>query len=261
MSQQAGGAANRAKINEALLAAGDAGATCLEVADIVALPERNARWYLSQTPGLAYKAATKSHAHTRWYHPSFEAAADAYVEEVDGRGRSKSRAGKALIEQTIAAAIDGRTLPEIAEAVGRTVRCIREFLTSIARAGRVQAVRWSGGKGGVYMRYWGVDQVPQQQAQKPPRVRVRAAKPKNARKPKPKQHQKLTLKPKKLPSLVKAQLSGPIIIPAHVKVQVCPHQSDNRFSPTQVQPYFSAMTPGSYMQTGSAIERAYGGGQ
>lgn len=32
---------------------------------------------------------------------------------------------------------------------------------------------------------------------------------------------------------------------------------DRRFVPDRVEPFFSAMTPGSYIRTGSAIERAY----
>lgn len=32
---------------------------------------------------------------------------------------------------------------------------------------------------------------------------------------------------------------------------------DRRFTPERVEPFFSAMTPGSYLRTGSAVERAY----
>lgn len=34
---------------------------------------------------------------------------------------------------------------------------------------------------------------------------------------------------------------------------------DRRFVPDRVEPFFSAMRPGNYLRTGSAIERAYGG--
>jgi hypothetical protein len=35
---------------------------------------------------------------------------------------------------------------------------------------------------------------------------------------------------------------------------------DRRFVPDRVEPFFSAMRPGNYLRTGSAIERAYSGG-
>lgn len=43
---------------------------------------------------------------------------------------------------------------------------------------------------------------------------------------------------------------GPIVTEA-------PKFVDMRFTPERVEPFFSAMTPGSYIRTGSAIERAY----
>ena len=242
MTQRAGDAI-RGRIDVALLAAGPAGATCAEIADKVCEAERNARWYLSTSVGLAYKAATKSHAQTRWYHPTFAAQADAYVAECDARGRSKARAGTALILQTISAAVDGKTLPEIAEAIGRSVRCIREFVTGLVRDGKIQAVRWHGGAtGGGHLRYWGVDQVAEQPPPKPPRVRIRVRKKAaSKRKPRqePKPHQKMKLSPKRLPSLLPARHTGQIIIPDHVKPVVIKHQEDTRFVPEKVEPFFS----------------------
>jgi len=45
------------------------------------------------------------------------------------------------------------------------------------------------------------------------------------------------------------------------KVTICPSFVDRRYTPDHIEPFFSAMTPGSYLHTGSAIERAYGGGK
>jgi len=42
---------------------------------------------------------------------------------------------------------------------------------------------------------------------------------------------------------------------------ICPSGADHRFTVHNPEPFFSAMQPGSYMRTGSAIERAYGGGR
>lgn len=36
-----------------------------------------------------------------------------------------------------------------------------------------------------------------------------------------------------------------------------PEQRELTFTPERVEPFFSAMTPGSYLRTGSAIESAY----
>lgn len=51
-----------------------------------------------------------------------------------------------------------------------------------------------------------------------------------------------------------ASTGGPVVTKA-------PPFVDRRFTPERVEPFFSAMTPGSYIRTGSAIERAYGGGK
>jgi len=49
---------------------------------------------------------------------------------------------------------------------------------------------------------------------------------------------------------------APAAEPAKLFVPSC---LDTRYTVHQVTPFFSAMTPGSYIRTGSAIERAYGG--
>ena len=48
-----------------------------------------------------------------------------------------------------------------------------------------------------------------------------------------------------------------VIKRGNVKVTICQAGADTRFVPERVEPFFSAMTPGSYISTGSAIERAY----
>ena len=47
-------------------------------------------------------------------------------------------------------------------------------------------------------------------------------------------------------------------MPKGLKVTVCPSGTDTRFKPSRVEPFFSALAPGNYLRTGSAIERAYG---
>ena len=46
--------------------------------------------------------------------------------------------------------------------------------------------------------------------------------------------------------------------PAAEPVRItAPPLVDRRFTPERVEPFFSAMEPGSYLRTGSAVERAY----
>ena len=50
-----------------------------------------------------------------------------------------------------------------------------------------------------------------------------------------------------------------ITAPAEPVHTDCPRFVDSRFAVARPEPFFSAMRPGNYLRTGSAIERAYGG--
>ena len=57
----------------------------------------------------------------------------------------------------------------------------------------------------------------------------------------------------------KRSASGPAVVTGKTKVTVCPCGMDQRFTVHKPEPFFSALAPGNYLTTGSAIERAYGG--
>ena len=257
-------AQHRANASLLLRMAGDKGLSRSELQAAMGTEDKATLFYL-RTPGLAVKGETKAHELTRWFAPEFAEAARAYVEACDSRERV--RFGPALLDQACAAVVDGQTHEEIAAAIGRKVRAASEIMRRLVVTGRVQVLRWPTGSasGGFYLRYWPAGADLPALPEKQPRVRVRKskAKPKELHK---KAGPKVGTLRKPRPVLVAAShvakpapfASAEPIMPKGLKVTVCPSGTDTRFKPSRVEPFFSALAPGNYLRTGSAIERAYG---
>ena len=257
------GAQIRAQLREALRLAGESGATSKALAAGIGNAQRNVRWYLSNTEGLALFAETRSRTLSRWFAPGLDAAAAAYVAECNKRESTKAPAGPRTLQAIVDAAIDGRTVDDICQATGNARRTVRKAIAALSKAGRVAAATWPSGSaaGGTVKRYWSIEHGAQQPPVKEPRKRVHVsrAKPaeqhkKRGRKAKPVEFVRSTRKPP-----VVASAPMPVIVPEHVKVTVCPSGKDHRFTVKHPTPFFAHMQLGSYMRTGSAIEAAYGG--
>ena len=258
-------AQHRARASELLRAAGDKGMSRSELQAAMGIAEKTALFYL-RTPGLAVKGETKAHELTRWFAPEFAEAAAAYADARNGQvqDRKASRFSAALMDEACAAAIDGRTHEEIAAVIGRNLRTAADVMLKLNRAGRVQCLLWpiGGGVNGKRARYWPVGVELPPLPEKPVRVRVRKskAKPKELHKksgPKPGTMRPVLATAKRAPKPAPVAPAAPIV-PKGVKVTVCPSGRDDRFTPSRVEPFFSALAPGNYLRTGSAIERAYG---
>jgi len=259
------GAQIRAQLREALQQAGESGATSKALAARIGNAQRNVRWYLSNTEGLALFAETRSRTLSRWFAPGLDAAAAAYVAECNKRESTKAPAGPRTLQAIVDAAIDGRTADDICKATRKARRTVRKAIAALSKAGRVSAATWPSGSamGGVVKRYWSIEQGAQLPPTKEPRERVRIsrAKPKDQhKKPGPKAKAGAVVLPSRKPPVV-AAAPMPVIIPEGLKVTVCPSGKDHRFTVKHPTPFFAHMTLGSYMKTGSAIERAYGGGR
>lgn len=256
---------HRAHAAELLRAAGDKGLSRSELQAAMGTEDKATLFYL-RTPGLAIKGETRAHELTRWFAPEFAEAARSYVEACDLRERVRFSA--AVLDQACDAITDGQTHEDVAAALGRKVRAASEIMRRLVLDGRVQVLRWPTGSssGGFFLRYWPAAANLPALPEKLPRVRLRAskAKPKEThKKPGPKIGSVRKPRPVlqaaySLPRAAGFDCSVPII-PAGLKVTVCPSGRDSRFTPDRVEPFFSALTPGNYLRTGSAIERAYGG--
>ncbi len=255
-------AQHRARASELLRAAGDKGLSRSELQAAMGTGRKATLWYL-KTPGLAVKGETKAHELTRWFAPEFADAAMAYADA--WKPKPLVRFSAAVMDLACAAATNGQTHEEIAAAIGRVERSVGEMMRRLVLAGRVQTLRWPTGKGGFYLRYWPVGADLPPLPEKPSRVRNEKskAKPKELHK---KAGPKVGAARKPRPTLVAAShvakpapfASAEPIMPKGVKVTVCPSSTDTRFKPARVEPFFSALAPGNYLRTGSAIERAYG---
>jgi len=259
------GAQIRAQIREALRLAGESGVTSKAIAAKIGNAQRNVRWYLSNTEGLALFAGTRSRTLSRWFAPGLDAAAAAYVAECNKRESAKAPAGPRTLQAIVDAAIDGRTVDDICELTGNARRTVRKAIAALSKAGRVSAATWPSGSaaGGTVKRYWSIAEGAKQPPVKEPRKRVHVSRAKpmdQHKKPGPKEKAGAVVMPSRKPPVV-ASAPMPVIVPEHVKVTVCPSGKDQRFTVHHPMPFFRAMQLGSYMRTGSVIEAAYGGGR
>lgn len=237
-----------AQVLVVLKSAGPAGLSILDAAKALEMSDRQAWMYLRKAK--AEQGKTDSMPLIRWFHPDNKVDADAYVARINAdlqarreRGRKRwSDERPAQVEALLTAAgAAGLLVEDASKALGVHRHTVGAVLVGFLEQGKT-ICRYDPDK---RRRHWLVELAP------PPPVKA----PKERKKPGPKP---AVLKPAK-PAFVppaKPVSAEPIYTKA-TKVTVCPTFTDNRFTPTRVEPFFSAMTPGSYLRTGSAIERAY----
>lgn len=237
---------SRAAINCALLTAGAAGLSCNDLAILVGLKPNGVRWHFDRMDGSVVEVKTADTRKTRAFHADYRDAAEAYLAACTiGRQRKggPSQATRDRVLRTIElAGAAGIGMKDLMAAASLTRPTLNIIMPQLVRDERVRMSRPPGGGKGRPAHYWGWDAMPADDSS--PALRV-------------------TRKPGKAPqkTLPKGDSQDrPIIVPAGVKVTICPSGTDHRFTVKHPTPFFSHMTPGSYMRTGSAIERAYGGG-
>lgn len=235
------GATNRANVARALLDAGFAGLSTAEITKATGLCPKSVAFYCHTIDGVTSAGLSSNH-HVRWFHPLHQAGRDAYKAEIMSRHKKVSLRWSSATLAAAAEAVEkagdqGASLQDVVAVTGKNVGTINSLLVSMVKAGQIQ--RRAGARGA--KRYYGLSVVLPEKPTK--RVRKQAVKAAKPAKPKVK---------------ATAPVTREIVIPAGLKVTVCPSGTDNRFKPDRVEPFFSALAPGNYLRTGSAIERAYG---
>lgn len=262
---------NRAKVLVALEQAGMAGARAMELRNATGLSEKSVVYYCKTLPGVVRAGLTENHL-VRWFHPSYVEGIQAYEEGLRNRKKPRNhRWSKETTERVIAHVIAsgeaGSTSEEISKALGLGYQTARDVLRAAMLENRLQSLRWERNQN----RYFGpaievkrieakAKAIAQERALKnPPKGHPRRAKPKHLHKrpgPKPGAPRTVVLKPSaKKPA--PAPVAREVIVPADVKITVLPGFTGDRFKPAEVPRFFSAMAPGSYLRTGSAVEAAY----
>lgn len=248
------GATNRANVARALLDAGFAGLSTAEITKATGLCPKSVAFYCHTIDGVTSAGLSSNH-HVRWFHPLHQAGRDAYKAEIMSRHKKVSLRWSSATLAAAAEAVEkagdqGASLQDVVAVTGKNVGTINSLLVSMVKAGQIQ--RRAGARGA--KRYYGLSVVlPEKHTKRVHKQAVKAAKP-----AKPKVKRATVALPKRAPKVkATAPVTREIVIPAGLKVTVCPSGTDNRFKPDRVEPFFSALAPGNYLRTGSAIERAY----
>lgn len=264
------GAAYRSKLESMLLEAGEEGAKAPDLRANLRIGLRMMRKYLRESE-WAYCARTDFCPWIRWFHVKHEAVADDYKAKCNAVktnrtvGYFSSASRQAILAALNEAGEMGLSMDQIAERTGLARRTVQSGIPKMRRDhGVVDGPDVEQPKPGPLRRYYspGIQARQWPKIEKPKRVRVRSKTDgaKKVRKPrhipKPLPHQKMTGLAAKNHKAIKPP-SGPVIIPPGLVPEVGPAFRDTRFIPDRVDPFFSAMTHGSYIRTGSAIERAY----
>lgn len=275
----------------ALRKAGPAGLAMTDLADMLGCSRQMAWWYLANCP-CAARAKTNFTQASRWFHSDNIADAAAYAVRTDAEYAAKASqravrrvrwAGGRLDELRgllAGAGRDGVDKVQCHQVLGMATNSVGSVLTELCRRGEVRRRRM--GAGGV-TRYWLAGCFPAKPEK--PAAQRKAPKEKPARTVSQKK-EKAKKTPKKKPATVAktalpvdrateaqrhagwgsgtgqatkggAAPRGEPIFTAKTKFTVCASHVDTRFCAGRVSPFFGAMTPGSYLKTGSAIERAY----
>lgn len=235
---------SRAAICKALLTAGSAGLSCDDLAIIVGLATNGVRWHFRRMPGEVYVAHTHDTRKTRIFHAQHRADGEAYLaacpvgrQRAGGPSEATVQRVLRIIEEAGSAGIGIMALCERAQLARPTLNIV---LPMLVRDAGVRMERTRGSGKGRPAHYWAREW--QACATETPHASNRIRPTRQA----PKKAAVLTVQP--------------IVVPANVKVTICPAGKVHRFTVHNPTPFFAAMTPGSYLRTGSAIERAYGGG-
>ncbi len=237
------GKESRAAIAQALMTAGAAGLSYDDLAILVKLTPTGVRWHMDRMRADVFIARTKDTRKTRVFHAMFAAEGQAYLAACSvGRQRPGGPAPATflrVLSMVQCAGDAGIGIKELMAAAGLARPTMNIIMPSLVRDHGVQMRRDAKGKGRA-ARYWPAGCTPV--------VDVAPVKP---------ARQTPAPKAEKPPKQAEPAAPRPIIIPANVKRTVCPSGKDQRFTVHKAEPFFSAMTPGRYLRTGSAIERAY----
>lgn len=144
------------------------------------------------------------------------------------------------------------------KALCSTIHSAKNAFEELKASGRLFGCRWPGAESWRYYvthEYLDAAYKEARAAFKPKVREPREPQPRKPKAPKPQKHQLLVIRPAK-PKIVGPQ--GEVIIPENVKRTTCPSPTLGRFEPTRVEPYFSALTPGSYAAGDTWAARVYG---
>lgn len=235
---------SRAAINCALLTAGPAGLSCTDLAILVGLQPNGARWHFDRMDGAVFVARLADRRKNRVFHADFREAGEAYLAAATvGRQRPGGPSDAtflrvlAIIEGSGRAGIGIKALMQQSDLARPTLNLI---LPRLVREHGVHMERTRGSGKGRPAHYWGREWLAFVAATPALRATYPAVKP----------------APKK--AATSEPQARQVIVPPGLKVTVCPSGTDHRFTVKHPTPFFSHMAPGSYLSTGSAIERAYG---
>lgn len=249
----------RQSIADVLYAAGAKGITSGDLADAIGRPRNSIRWHLARVPE-AVSSTTKSQCLCRWWHKDFSEHAAAYsvARNAAPRGRFglKEDRVQQLVEHVERSGACGIALDVLAHKVGLSVATLQSFAGKFATVHGLGFAR--GGKHGMSVFYPCGVEVPAK-APKPAKAkRKENLEPKTKQVKKPKEWGAAKLAPAKPKKATTVAPQGPAIIPAGVRITVCPSGTDNRFRVERPNPVFSGLRPGQYpVSTGSVIESVY----
>ena len=266
----AAGAAMRERVAVELLARPD-GISGKALAEALGMPPSTLAWHLKNTPE-AVLARTKALPAQRWFHKAHQDKAAAYLAAMDGRQKRDVRISPdneaRMVEAIHAAGAAGIATRALAAAIGLAVQTVQSFGRTVALRNGLQYVPPQGSLEALYCPP-GVDVAPERgraaqrarlSAQYAERLAAKVAaglRPPKKVKP-PKQPRVVKLAPAKPKKAATVAPQGPAIIPAGVRVTVCPSGTDNRFRVERPNPVFSGLRPGQYpVSTGSVVERVY----
>lgn len=237
------GKESRAAIAQALLTAGASGLSYDDLAILVKLTPTGVRWHMDRMRAEVFIAHTKDTRKTRVFHATFATDGQAYLAACSvGRQRPGGPAPATflrVLSMVQCAGAGGIGIKDLMSASGLARPTMNIIMPTLVREHGVQMRRDAKGKGRA-ARYWPAGCTPI--------VDVAPLKP-TRHMPAPKDE--------KPPKQAMPDVPRLIIIPSGVKRTVCPSGKDQRFTVHKAEPFFSAMKPGSYLLTGSAIERAY----
>lgn len=241
------------RIHALLYSAGSDGLSVQQAAEVIGCKVHLIWQHLSKA-GTAVLAKTRDTKRARWF--CHEADALAYVERVNGTNLDKKHKPKRHtfgagrleeVKQLLKdAGVNGLSRHQAAEQLKTIPNTAGKILTELTRHGIAKHRKI--GSAGIRLYFLAEHFQPKlQKVAKPPKP------------PKPaKQAKKIKLAAPMKPAAVKVAPPAsrePIFTPA-TKYTSAPTRP-GRFHVDEAAPFFAAMTPGSYLKTGSAIERAY----
>lgn len=251
------GHARRAAIEEALRNAGEAGMRLTHLSAAVGIQEEALSWHLHRMPTAYWPRCAVSYRRRIW-HICHQAAADRYLAtEARAPVYSKTLHALAADVHRLASKPGGISMDEIMQTLNVSISAAEKALTILKRIGAIVTRRDPAGHHHNCRRHYhsgtelppDLDRVkPRPQRQRPHVVSLKLA--------------RVTVGPgiamTPPATSVANGLNGLTLTPG-AKVIIARHQDPRDRLADIVQPLFSALPPGRYLDHDSAIARSYGG--